>query len=230
MKIQITAALKLVACTAAMSLTVSSLGWLYKSLKKRIPRQSINEVVFIGSDVNPCCPLNANIRQVEGCQNAHCKAKLLHKMIDHIDSAKHLICIAMYIFTVNQLSKALERAKKRGVIIRIIADECNKKDLNTEVNKLQWMGIPARFAGDGGNRMMHHKFCLIDVLNDEEIFNKNKHPSNGLLINGSLNWTKNGFGCNWENVYFTSNECMKSQYKQEFDSFWTELDHINNQN
>lgn len=47
-----------------------------------------------------------------------------------------------------------------------------------------------RIAGDG-DRYMHNKFCLIDVLNGEDGFNENNHPNNGLLINGSLNWTTN---------------------------------------
>lgn len=52
-------------------------------------------------------------------------------------------------------------------------------------------GVAVRIAGDG-EKLMHNKFYLIDVLVDETKFpEKNQHSSNGLLINGSLNWTTN---------------------------------------
>lgn len=37
----------------------------------------------------------ADIDNIQKCNNPHCKAKLSRKIIEHIDSAKHLICIAM---------------------------------------------------------------------------------------------------------------------------------------
>lgn len=52
------------------------------------------------------------------------------------------------------------------------------------------IGIAVRIAGDG-EKYMHNKFCLIDVLVDESGFKENKHPVNGVLINGSMNWTAN---------------------------------------
>lgn len=50
--------------------------------------------------------------------------------------------------------------------------------------------IPVRIAGTG-EQIMHNKFCLIDVLTDEKSIIENAHPQNGLLINGSMNWTLN---------------------------------------
>lgn len=55
----------------------------------------MNEVAFVMSDGLPCCPHSIDINIIDGCRNPHCKAKLSQKIIRQIDSAKHLICIAM---------------------------------------------------------------------------------------------------------------------------------------
>lgn len=49
-------------------------------------------------------------------------------------------------------------------------------------------GAWVRVVGNGEN-LMHNKFCLIDVTTNEDM--RIIHPNNGLLINGSLNWTSN---------------------------------------
>lgn len=49
-------------------------------------------------------------------------------------------------------------------------------------------GVDVRVVGDG-EKYMHNKFCLIDVTHNEKYSELNQHPTGGLLINGSLNWT-----------------------------------------
>lgn len=63
--------------------------------KKRALQHSVNEVSFVMSDSLPCCKHSEIKRIVQNCVNPHCKAKLSHKIVKHIDSAKHLICVAM---------------------------------------------------------------------------------------------------------------------------------------
>lgn len=58
------------------------------------------------------------------------------------------------------------------------------------IDRPYFSGIPVRIAGNG-DLYMHSKFCLIDVLIDETKFKENTHPFNGVLINGSMNWTTN---------------------------------------
>lgn len=59
-----------------------------------------------------------------------------------------------------------------------------------EKNIVNFTGIPVRIAGNG-DLYMHNKYCLIDVLTDETKYKENTHPLNGVLINGSMNWTTN---------------------------------------
>ena len=51
-------------------------------------------------------------------------------------------------------------------------------------------GVAIRIAGNG-DKYMHNKFCLIDVLYNESGADENTHPVKGILINGSMNWTTN---------------------------------------
>lgn len=51
-------------------------------------------------------------------------------------------------------------------------------------------GVAVRIAGSP-DLYMHNKFCLVDVLTNESKFKENTHPLNGVLINGSMNWTTN---------------------------------------
>lgn len=51
-------------------------------------------------------------------------------------------------------------------------------------------GIAVRVNIDDAS-LMHHKFVLIDVNPNEKFDTKNKHPFEGLLVTGSLNWTNN---------------------------------------
>lgn len=56
------------------------------------------------------------------------------------------------------------------------------------VNLSSCSGIEVRFNG-GVAIVMDNNFCLIDVLSNEPMFKKNLHPSEGVLINGTLYWT-----------------------------------------
>ncbi|XP_031625226.1 mitochondrial cardiolipin hydrolase-like [Contarinia nasturtii] len=220
MRLEITGIMKfgLLASTLLVS-TDLLIGW-YLRQKNRSPR--LNEVFFVMSNALSCCPHTAKEDAIKKCPNPHCKAKLSRKIIEHIDSAKHLICIAMYMFTMIHISDAVMNAKRRGVNIRIISDSSMIASSNSQINRFQKSGINVRIAGDG-DLYMHNKFCLIDVLSGEKS-KENTHPLNGVLINGSMNWTANGFDRNWENILFTSDEHLKSEYKQAFDYIWSRIE------
>lgn len=96
MKFEITTILKYGLITAAMFMSIDKLIEVY-FLRKKSHKISnpLNEVFFVMSNALPCCPHTADIKTVNNCKNPHCKAKLSKKIIGHIDSAKHLICIAM---------------------------------------------------------------------------------------------------------------------------------------
>lgn len=67
----------------------------YIHRKNHIEKRAVHDVAFVLSDGLPCCKHTENKETVQKCENPHCKAKLSHRIIKEIDSAKHLICIAM---------------------------------------------------------------------------------------------------------------------------------------
>lgn len=82
--------------SAVAVIATADMLYLYYVLRKNlIARTPINEVAFVMSDALPCCKHTENTETVKKCTNPHCKAKLSNKIIEHIDSSKHLICIAM---------------------------------------------------------------------------------------------------------------------------------------
>lgn len=74
---------------------VDILHLYYVKRKNHIAKRPIHEVVFVMSNGLPCCGHTEDRNIVQNCRNPFCKAKLSHKIIDHINEAKHLICIAM---------------------------------------------------------------------------------------------------------------------------------------
>uniref|UniRef100_A0A182JSS8 Mitochondrial cardiolipin hydrolase n=1 Tax=Anopheles christyi TaxID=43041 RepID=A0A182JSS8_9DIPT len=87
----------------------------------------------------------------------------INRIISYIDRAEKSICLAMYIFTMREISEAVIRAKKeRSVIVRVVTCESmvgNEgsylRDLITEDIKVQY-----KYKSE---YLMHHKFCLIDT-------------------------------------------------------------------
>uniref|UniRef100_A0A182SIY9 Mitochondrial cardiolipin hydrolase n=1 Tax=Anopheles maculatus TaxID=74869 RepID=A0A182SIY9_9DIPT len=47
----------------------------------------------------------------------------INRIVSHIDRAEKSICLAMYIFTVREISEAVIRAKKRSVVVRVVTCE-----------------------------------------------------------------------------------------------------------
>lgn len=126
----------------------------------------------------------------------------------------------------NHIADAVMNAKRRGVDIRIISDRSMIATARSQINRFQTSGIDCvltashfkfrwhnqyyqlnsyfaglnvRIAGTD-DLYMHNKFCLIDVLTDEKKVIENTHPLNGVLINGSMNWTTNVREGNFFNV------------------------------
>lgn len=95
MKFEVGKFLKYGFFTAVLVLSTDVFYMLYERQQKRIASRPVHEVTFIMSDGLRCCDFRANIKTLDKCQNKHCKGKLVHKIIQHINSANHLICIAM---------------------------------------------------------------------------------------------------------------------------------------
>ncbi len=85
-----------------------------------------------------------------------------HSIIDYIDSAKTSIDIEMYLFTSKDALAALERAKFRGVTIRVILEKNVIANDNQDIfNAIASDGISVRYASTN-YALTHSKFIIVD--------------------------------------------------------------------
>ncbi|MBD3209936.1 hypothetical protein GF318_00990 [Candidatus Micrarchaeota archaeon] len=84
------------------------------------------------------------------------------KIIDFIDTAEETIDIEIYVISSRDVIEALERAKARGVSIRIIIERNTLGTKNQEIyRELASKGFNVRYASDT-YKLTHSKFILVD--------------------------------------------------------------------
>ena len=85
-----------------------------------------------------------------------------YEIIELIDSAEKSIDIEMYVFTSRDIVEALERAKSRGVQVRIIIERSTISGSNKEIfNELAAKGFIVKYASKEF-QLTHSKFMIVD--------------------------------------------------------------------
>lgn len=137
--------------------------------------------------------------------------KYLPALLGQISSARQSIDVEMYnINNYPKTIKALEQASKRGVCVRILADNQGANDPKNE----NGTGLPEKELEDAGicvrwensSRTMHRKLCIID---------------NRVICLGSHNWTRNGFENNAEVSIILEDSVKASELGMQFEADWT---------
>ncbi|XP_004525895.1 mitochondrial cardiolipin hydrolase [Ceratitis capitata] len=158
------------------------------------------------------------------CNNRFCADRNVGRLISLLDESKYTIDLAMYTFTSYVLCQAFMRAIRRGVSVRIISDKEMVYSSGSYIITLTKAGVPVRCPMT--TMLMHHKFCLIDapkraqsvLANVDKLYDSRNVK--GVLMSGSLNWTMQGFGGNWENIVVSSNKMLVEQFEDEFQRMW----------
>jgi len=127
------------------------------------------------------------------------------RIIKAIDSSSSSIDLAIFDFTAQDIKSALDRAKNRGVNIRIVADSRQAKGTHSVIQTLINEGFDIKIVHGIGRGIMHNKFAIFDKK---------------LLITGSYNWTNNAEHFNYENAVFITDPETIKQYQKEFDKMW----------
>ncbi|KAH8260842.1 hypothetical protein KR038_007537, partial [Drosophila bunnanda] len=192
----------------------------------------VHEVVIFNELGETCSSLHySNVRmESEGlvvpdltCDNPFCSVKGVGKIEQQIDKAVYALDAAIYTFTSMALCEAFKRARQRGVIIRIIGDNemvfCSGSQLGT----LADLGVQVR--GPSARFLMHHKFVVIDGVERVQEIQRLKQrkwmqDTRSVLISGSVNWTRMGFGGNWENCIITDDKLLTDSFQTEFSRMW----------
>ena len=114
--------------------------------------------------------------------------------------------ICVFTITDDRLSDAILDAHRRGVAVRIIADDAKAEDLGSDVGRFEREGIPTRV--DRSPFHMHHKFAILD---------------RATLLTGSYNWTRGAARDNEENLIVTTDPRFLCPFQDTFDRLWAKL-------
>lgn len=130
----------------------------------------------------------------KACENA---------IISNINSSKYEIKIAIYDFTNKRIAKAVEKAKERGILVKILTDKGQSKRKDTQIKKLVARGVLVKCNASEG--LQHNKFAVFD---------------NKKVLTGSANWTYSAFSKNSENCIFLDDIEVISKFSHRFDQLW----------
>lgn len=97
-----------------------------------------NEVLFFPDDKMPC-RYGGNCRR-QRCEYAHNRTSLT-RLLGYLNSAKRTLDVCVFTITCNEIADALEAAHQRGVKVRIISDNEQKRTLGSDVERLAQLGI-----------------------------------------------------------------------------------------
>ena len=129
------------------------------------------------------------------------------RVIAAINRTRSTLDIAMFDLTHPDITAALDRARRRGVKIRLVADQGQARDARSEVPYLRSTGIAVRLSGGfhGERSIMHDKFAIFDGQTVET---------------GSFNWTSSADRYNFENLVFISSATVAGRYEDAFQRIW----------
>lgn len=134
-----------------------------------------------------------------------------------IRDADHTIDIAMYSYSDAGINTALADAVDRGVQVRFLFDTArlDKNLADTTVTKsgrLETARIDVRYV----NKILHHKFAIIDGPRDEA-----SRLATAQVVTGSANWSSSGGSVYDENTIFVEGSAeITAEFQHEFDALW----------
>lgn len=130
----------------------------------------------------------------------------LQQILKAINGSKKSIHVAAYSFTSKPIAEALLKASKRGVDVKVIADQKSNSGKYSATTYLANNNIPVKL--DGNYPIFHHKFMVIDGVN---------------LETGSFNYSAAAANKNAENVLVLHNiPSLAQTYDAEWNKLWNE--------
>lgn len=127
-------------------------------------------------------------------------------VLQGIKQAKKSIHVAAYSFTSRPIATALVDASKRGIDVKVVADEKSNSSKYSAVNYLANQHISVRL--NGNYAIFHHKFMVIDGVT---------------LETGSFNYSAAAANKNAENVLLLTNiPALATVYERQWLKLWNE--------
>uniref|UniRef100_A0A1B6KCR5 Mitochondrial cardiolipin hydrolase n=1 Tax=Graphocephala atropunctata TaxID=36148 RepID=A0A1B6KCR5_9HEMI len=167
----------------------------------------IHEVLFFSEEGIVCRDHFIKDSEKKACSLKNCSFYNLSRMLHFLNSADTTLDVCMYLLTVKDLGAAVLRAQKRGVKVRVIADEDMANGSGSQILSFHENGLLVK-CRQKSTTLMHHKFVVID---------------NRIVMTGSLNWTMQAICGNWDNLIITSEYMIVRQFSAEFERLWNRL-------
>ncbi|HAH78979.1 MAG TPA: hypothetical protein DCL64_05615 [Ruminococcaceae bacterium] len=135
------------------------------------------------------------------------------RLVEVIDSARKDLDVAIYSFTDQGTAEAIERAKRRGVAVRIITDRQQSAGQYQKVllNRLAADKIPVKVDSHSG--IMHLKVTVADGK---------------VATTGSFNYTKSAENANDEVFVVLRDEKVAQDFEAEFTRMWNDAQDYEN--
>ena len=125
-------------------------------------------------------------------------------LVEMLRTCKKSLNVAIFSITRDNFAKAIIEVFKRGIKVRVIADDECVKNYGSDVYKLAAAGIPCK-TDSSAQFHMHNKYAIIDE---------------SVIVTGSFNWTTQAINNNQENLFFYEDKQIAEQYTKEFNKLW----------
>ncbi|KAL9878651.1 mitochondrial cardiolipin hydrolase-like isoform 1-T1 [Glossina fuscipes fuscipes] len=101
------------------------------------------------------------------CANPYCMDSNIDRIVDLLNATKYSIDLAMFVLTSVKISKALVKAYKRGVIIRILIDNDGAYSTNSQCGYLMKQDIPENLIPKCSSKVISIGFSNKPTSNDK---------------------------------------------------------------
>ena len=128
-------------------------------------------------------------------------------LVEMLRTCKKSLNIAIFSLTRDNFAKSIIEVYKRGISVRIIADDECVKNYGSDIYRLASYGIPCK-TDNSAQFHMHNKYAIIDE---------------SVIVTGSFNWTTQAINNNQENLLFYEDKELAAQYVKEFNKLWNEF-------
>ncbi len=125
------------------------------------------------------------------------------RMIELIDSARERVWAAFYSFSLEEVVRALVRARARGVDVRVVMDDLAARPADSASHRLAELGL--LMTDFAPSVFMHHKFMVIDSF---------------ITWTGSYNPGETGSFRDDNNVIVIASKGLAANYEEEFLDLW----------
>lgn len=126
------------------------------------------------------------------------------RMISLIDAARERIWAAFYSFSLEEVARALIRARTRGVDVRVVMDDLAARPASSVSHRLKKLGLLRTDFSSAD--FMHHKFMVIDSF---------------ITWTGSFNPGETGSCRDDNNVIVIASRELAANYEAEFLDLWS---------